>query len=123
MNYWSYPLFGDTFFIFIINSLDLIRLYYQDCDYEKEQDFDNTNISVYFDAFRRAEIRGNEDPKWLAQDARVSPGLGKFDGTAWDDGSWRNTNAASQFGIWHGGGNRYIHTRPNNGGCAYTGTG
>ena len=87
------------------------------------QDFDNTNISVYFDAFRRAEIRGNEDPKWLAQDARVSPGLGKFDGTAWDDGSWRNTNAASQFGIWHGGGNRYIHTRPNTGGCAYTGTG
>ena len=42
------------------------------------QDFDNTNVSVYFDAFRRAEIRGNEDPKWLAQDARVSPGLGKF---------------------------------------------
>ena len=53
------------------------------------QDFDNTNVSVYFDAFRRAEIRGNEDPKWLAQDARVSPGLGKFDGTAWDDTSWR----------------------------------
>ena len=87
------------------------------------QDFDNTNVSVYFDAFRRAEIRGNEDPKWLAQDARVSPGLGKFDGTAWDDTSWRNTNAASQYGIWHGGGSRYIHTRPNTGNCAYTGTG
>ncbi len=87
------------------------------------QDFDNTNVSVYFDAFRRAEIRGNEDPKWLAQDARVSPGLGRFEGTAWDDTSWRNTNAASQYGIWHGGGSRYIHTRPNTGGCAYTGTG
>ena len=87
------------------------------------QDFDNTNVSVYFDAFRRAEIRGNEDPKWLAQDARVSPGLGKFDGTDWDDTSWRNTNAASPFGVWHGGGNRFLHTRPNTGGCAYTGTG
>jgi len=87
------------------------------------QDFDNTNVSVYFDAFRRAEIRGNEDPKWLAQDARVSPGLGKFDGTAWDDTSWRNTNAASPYGVWHGGGTRFIHTRPNTGGCAYTGTG
>ena len=87
------------------------------------QDFDNTNVSVYFDAFRRAEIRGNEDPKWLAQDARVSPGLGKFEGTAWDDTSWRNTNAASPYGIWHGGGSRYIHTRPNTGNCAYTGTG
>jgi len=87
------------------------------------QDFDNTNVSVYFDAFRRAEIRGNEDPKWLAQDARVSPGLGRFDGTAWDDTSWRNTNAASPYGIWHGGGSRYIHTRPNTGNCAYTGTG
>ena len=87
------------------------------------QDFDNTNVSVYFDAFRRAEIRGNEDPKWLAQDARVSPGLGKFEGTAWDDTSWRNTNAASPYGIWHGGGSRYLHTRPNTGNCAYTGTG
>ncbi len=87
------------------------------------QDFENTNVSVYFDAYRRAEIRGNEDPKWLAQDARVSPGLGKYDGTTWDDSTWLNRNTASQFGIWHGGGNRYIHTRPNSGGCAYTGTG
>ena len=87
------------------------------------QDFDNTNVSVYFDAFRRAEIRGNEDPKWLAQDARVSPGLGRFVETVWDDTSWRNTNAASPFGVWHGGGSHFLHTRPNTGGCAYTGTG
>ena len=87
------------------------------------QDFGDTNVSIYFDAYRRGEIKGSEDPKWLAQDARVSPGLGRFEGTAWDDTSWRNTNAASEYGIWHGGGNRYIHTRPNSGSCAYTGTG
>tara|TARA_B100001029_G_scaffold13545_1_gene9094 strand:+ start:1356 stop:4283 length:2928 start_codon:yes stop_codon:yes gene_type:complete len=91
--------------------------------YQWGSDFGNTNVSIYFDAYRRTEIRGNEDPKWLAQDARVSPGLGEFDGTAWDDTSWRNTNAASQYGIWHGGGSRYLHTRPNTGNCAYTGTG
>ena len=87
------------------------------------QDFGDTNVSIYFDAYRRGEIKGSEDPKWLAQDARVSPGLGRFEGTAWDDTSWRNTSTASEYGIWHGGGNRYIHTRPNSGSCAYTGTG
>ena len=87
------------------------------------QDMGDTNISLYFDHYQREEIRGNEDPKWLAQDARVSPGLGAYDGTAWDDTSWRNNNAASKYGIWRGGGNRYLHTRPNTGGCAWTGTG
>ena len=48
------------------------------------QDMGDTNISLYFDHYQREEIRGNEDPKWLAQDARVSPGLGAYDGTAWD---------------------------------------
>ena len=85
------------------------------------QDFENTNVSVYFDAYRRAEIEGNEDSKWLAQDARVSPGLGEFDGTAWDDTSWRNTNAASQYGVWHGGGSRYLRVVPDTGSCTYTG--
>ena len=42
------------------------------------QDFENTNISLYFDAYYREEIRGDEDPIWLEQDARVSPGLGRF---------------------------------------------
>ncbi|MDA9668017.1 TonB-dependent receptor [Pseudomonadota bacterium] len=87
------------------------------------QDFNNTNVSLYFDAYYREEIRGNEDPKWLEQDARVSPGLGKFEGTAWDDTSWRNNNAASPYGIWHGGTGKFLHTRPNAGNCAYTGTG
>ena len=87
------------------------------------QDMGDTNISMYFDHYQREEIRGNEDPKWLAQDARVSPGLGAYDGTAWDDTSWRNNNAASKYGIWRGGGNRYLHTRPDTGGCAWTGTG
>ena len=87
------------------------------------QDFGDTNVSVYFDTFRRDEIRGNEDSKWLRQDARYAPGLGKYDGTAWDDTTWRNSSTASQYGIWHGGGSRYLHTRPNTGNCAYTGTG
>ena len=87
------------------------------------QDFENTNISLYFDAYYREEIRGDEDPKWLEQDARVSPGLGRFEGTAWDDTSWRNNNAASPYGIWYGGDGSYLHTRPNSGNCAYTGTG
>ena len=88
------------------------------------QDFaDNLNISVYFDHYQREEIRGNEDPKWLAQDARVAPGLGAYDGTAWDDTSWRNNNAASKYGIWRGGGSRYLHTRPDTGNCDWTNTG
>ena len=85
------------------------------------KDFDNTNISLYFDTYRRDPIKGFEDPKWLAQDARVSPGLGEFDGTAWDDTSWRNTNAASQYGVWHGGGSRYLRVVPDSGSCTYTG--
>ena len=85
------------------------------------KDFDNTNISLYFDTYRRDPIKGFEDPKWLAQDARVSPGLGEFDGTAWDDTSWRNTNSASQYGVWHGGGSRYLRVVPDTGSCTYTG--
>ena len=85
------------------------------------KDFDNTNVSVYFDTYRRDPIKGFEDPKWLAQDARVSPGLGEFDGTAWDDTTWRNTNAASQYGVWHGGGSSYLRVVPDTGSCTYTG--
>jgi iron complex outermembrane receptor protein len=85
------------------------------------KDFGNTNVSLYFDRYDRQKIAGNEDPKWLAQDARVSPGLGEFDGTAWDDVSWRNTNAASQYGVWHGGGSRYLRVVPDTGSCTYTG--
>ena len=85
------------------------------------QDFGNTNVSLYFDRYDRQKIAGNEDPKWLAQDARVSPGLGEFVGTAWDDPSWRNTNAASQYGVWHGGGSRYLRVVPDTGSCTYTG--
>ena len=85
------------------------------------KDFGNTNVSLYFDRYDRQKIAGNEDPKWLAQDARVSPGLGEFDGTDWDDTSWRNTNAASQYGVWHGGGSRYLRVVPDTGSCTYTG--
>ena len=30
---------------------------------------------MYFDTYRRDPIKGFEDPKWLAQDARQVPGL------------------------------------------------
>ena len=81
------------------------------------KDFGNTNVSLYFDRYDRQKIAGYEDPKWLAQDARVSPGLGEFDGTDWDDTSWRNTNTASPWGIWSsgstsGGKPEYWHVRP-----------
>ena len=85
------------------------------------EDFGNTNVSLYFDAYRRDPIKGNEDPKWLAQDARVSPGLGSFTDTAWNSSIWGNTNAASQYGVWHGGGGSYLRVVPNSEGCSYTG--
>ena len=87
------------------------------------KDIGNTNVSVYFDTYRRDPIKGYEDPKWLAQDARVAPGLGAFTGTAWDDTSWRNTNSASAYGVWHGGGSRYLRVIPDDGDCDYTGAG
>ena len=67
------------------------------------QDFGKTNVSIYFDLYDRERISGYEDPKWLNQDARVSPGLGRYAGTAWDDStSWRQTNAAGYYGVWNG---------------------
>lgn len=94
------------------------------------KDFDNTNINVYFDTYSRDPIKGFEDPKWLAADARVSPGLGEFTGTAWDDTSWRNTNQASQYGIWYNGSNLFTTFPSTDPRCSstskddlYTGTG
>jgi len=94
------------------------------------KDFDNTNINVYFDTYSRDPIKGFEDPKWLAADARVSPGLGEFTGTAWDDNSWRNTNQASQYGIWYNGSNLFTTFPSTDPRCSstskddlYTGTG
>ena len=82
------------------------------------KDFDNTNVSVYFDKYLRDPIKGFEDQKWLQGDARVYPGLGEFDGTAWDDSSWLNVNSASQWGVWNSGSTyssgrtEYWHSRP-----------
>lgn len=85
------------------------------------KDFDNTNVSIYFDKYLRDPIKGFEDQKWLFGDARVHPGLGNYDGTAWDDSSWLNVNSASQWGVWNSGStmtskgktvNEYWHSRP-----------
>ena len=95
------------------------------------KDIGNTNVSVYFDTYRREPIKGNEDPKWLAQDARVSPGLGEWDGTAFDDSTWLNTNTASPWGIWSSGTTavnskgevvpQYWHVRPCSSSSDYSG--
>ena len=71
------------------------------------KDYKDTNISVYFDRYDREKIAGNEDPKWATMDARIYPGLGEFEGTAWDDTSWRNTHQASRYGIWYNGSNTF----------------
>lgn len=88
------------------------------------KDIGNTNISIYFDAYHREEIRGDEDPKWLTADATKVPGLDpnyKYF-SEFNDTTWRNTSDQSRYGIWSGGKN-YLHVRPNSGNCAYTGTG
>ena len=59
------------------------------------EDFGNTNISVYYDTYFREPIKGSEDPKWAAMDARQVPGLLDGYNSAWDDSTWLNTNKAS----------------------------
>ena len=85
------------------------------------KDFDNTNVSIYFDKYLRDPIKGFEDQKWLLGDARVYPGLGDFEGTEWDYSGWLNVNSASQWGVWNSGStmtskgktvNEYWHSRP-----------
>jgi len=86
------------------------------------QDFGSTNISVYYDTYLRDSINGSEDPKWAAMDARQVPGL--LDGlpSAWQtDSGWQNKNAASAWGVFHGGSGNYIHIVPGTDNCDYTG--
>ena len=69
------------------------------------KDIGNTNISIYFDAYHREEIRGDEDPKWLTADARKVPGLDpnyKYF-SEFNDTTWRNTSDQYRYGIWSGG--------------------
>ena len=90
------------------------------------KDIGNTNVSIYFDAYHREEIRGDEDPKWLTADPRKVPGglVEPYEGKVFLDTSFRNTSDQSRFGIWGGGGSKnFFHVRPNTGNCAYTGTG
>jgi iron complex outermembrane receptor protein len=85
------------------------------------EDFGNTNISVYYDTYFREPIRGNEDPKWEAMDARQVPGLLDGYDSAWNDSTWRNTNSASAWGVFHGGSGDYVHVVPGTDNCDYTG--
>ncbi len=86
------------------------------------RDFENTNVSIYFDTYDRDSIKGSEDPKWAAMDARNVPGL--LDGypSAWQsDSGWGNRNSASAWGVFHGGSGSYIHVVPGTSDCDYTG--
>jgi len=86
------------------------------------KDYGDTNISVYYDTYLRDSIKGSEDPKWAAMDARQVPGL--LDGypSAWQtDSGWQNKNAASAWGVFHGGSGNYIHVVPGTDNCDFTG--
>jgi len=85
------------------------------------EDFGNTNISVYYDTYFREPIKGSEDPKWAAMDARQVPGLLDGYNSAWVDTTWLNTNKASAWGVFHGGSGNYIHVVPGTDNCDYTG--
>jgi len=86
------------------------------------KDFNKTNISVYFDSYIREPIKGYEDPKWEAMDARQVPGLLDSYDSAWQsDSGWLNTNKASAWGVFHGGSGNYIHVVPGTDDCDYTG--
>tara|TARA_B100001250_G_scaffold138990_1_gene119042 strand:+ start:1077 stop:4151 length:3075 start_codon:yes stop_codon:yes gene_type:complete len=77
-----------------------------------------TNISVYFDRYDRDRIRGIEDPKWANGDFRrflPSPtegGLGEF-----NDTTWRNQSASSQWAQFYEGSNIFSMYRAGDSNC------
>ena len=84
--------------------------------------FDNgTNVSVYFDRYKRDRIRGIEDPKWENGDHRRyldDPALGTPEGE-FNDTTWRNVSASSVWGQFYTGSGGNIHSmyRPNDPYC------
>jgi len=82
---------------------------------------DGTNVSVYFDRYRRDKIKGSEDPKWIDGDLRRyldAPGTsaeGEF-----NDTTWRNASASSVWANFYTGSGGNIHSiyRPDDPNCA-----
>ena len=73
---------------------------------------DGTNVSVYFDRYRRDRIRGIEDPKWANGDMRRlldSPTSGTPEGE-FNDTTWRNASASSIWGQFYTGSGSNVHS-------------
>ena len=82
---------------------------------------DGTNISVYFDRYKRDRIRGIEDPKWADGDMRRlldSPTSGTAEGE-FNDATWRNASASSVWGQFYTGSGGNVHSmyRPDDPYC------
>ena len=82
---------------------------------------DGTNVSVYFDRYRRDKIRGIEDPKWANGDLRRyldSPTSGTPNGE-FNDTTWRNASASSVWGQFYTGSGSNVHSmyRPDDPYC------
>ena len=82
---------------------------------------DGTNVSVYFDRYKRDRIRGIEDPKWANGDLRRyldSPTSGTDEGQ-FNDTTWRNASASSVWGQFYTGSGSNVHSmyRPDDPNC------
>ena len=82
---------------------------------------DGTNVSVYFDRYKRDRIRGIEDPKWADGDMRRlldSPTSGTAEGE-FNDATWRNASASSVWAQFYTGSGGNVHSmyRPDDPYC------
>ena len=82
---------------------------------------DGSNVSVYFDRYKRDRIRGIEDPKWANGDLRRyldSPTSGTDEGE-FNDTTWRNASASSVWGQFYTGSGSNVHSmyRPDDSNC------
>ena len=81
---------------------------------------DGSNISVYFDHYDRERIRAIEDPKWANGDFRRflpndNSDLGQF-----NDTTWRNVSASSQWAQFYNGSNVFSMYQPTDSNCTRT---
>ena len=82
---------------------------------------DGSNVSVYFDRYKRDRIRGIEDPKWANGDLRRyldAPTSGTDEGE-FNDTTWRNASASSVWGQFYTGSGSNVHSmyRPDDPNC------
>ena len=82
---------------------------------------DGTNVSVYFDRYKRDRVRGIEDPKWANGDLRRyldAPTSGTDEGE-FNDTTWRNMSSSSIWAQFYTGSGSNIHSmyRPDDPNC------